>query len=96
MNKIKLYWEFYKSTLFANLLFSVVISLIVFPLFFTILPIVIMTGGPVLSLFYKEISQKNEYYFYYNRGISKISLILSNMFLNVLTGLILLFVIVNV
>lgn len=96
MDRIRLYWEFHKSTVILNLVFSVVLSLIVFPLFFTVLPISLMTGGPILSLFYKEISHKNEYYFYYNRGISKINLIITSMFLNVLTVLILLFIISNV
>jgi hypothetical protein len=96
MDKLKLYWEFYKSTLVTNVLFSIVLSLIIFPLFFTLLPILIMTGGPIISLFYKEISNKNEYYFYYNRGVSKLSLIIINILLNVLTGFILLFVIMNV
>lgn len=36
----------------------------------------IMTGGFILSAFYFELSRKNEYYFYYNLGISKIKLLL--------------------
>jgi len=55
-----------------------------------------MTGGPLLSLFYKEISRKNEYYFYYNRGISKLNLIVVSMALNVLTGIVLKMIISNV
>jgi hypothetical protein len=35
----------------------------------------IMTGGFFLSVFHFETSRKNEYYFYYNLGISKIKLI---------------------
>lgn len=34
-----------------------------------------MTGGFLISAFYFEISRKNEYYFYYNFGISKIRLL---------------------
>ncbi len=55
-----------------------------------------MTGGPILSIFYKEISKKNEYYFYYNRGISKVNLIAFSMILNMLTGIILIQVITHV
>ncbi|NOU47073.1 MAG: hypothetical protein HOO86_08430 [Bacteroidales bacterium] len=88
MDTIKLYWEFHKSTLIINWLFSMAISLLGFP--FVIFPIVTMTGGPFLSLFYKEIAHKNEYYFYYNRGISKLNLIIVSMIANILTGIILL------
>jgi hypothetical protein len=33
-----------------------------------------MTGGFFLSAYYFEITRKNEYYFYYNLGISKVRL----------------------
>jgi len=36
----------------------------------------ILTGGFFLSAFYFEVTRKNEYYFYYNLGISKMKLIL--------------------
>jgi len=36
----------------------------------------IMTGGFFISAFYFEITRKNEYYFYYNLGLSKTKLIL--------------------
>ena len=36
----------------------------------------ILTGGFFLSAFYFEITRKNEYYFYYNLGLSKTKLIL--------------------
>jgi len=36
----------------------------------------IMTGGFLLSAYYFEITRKNEYYFYYNLGLSKIKLLL--------------------
>jgi hypothetical protein len=37
----------------------------------------IMTGGFLISAFYFEITRKNEYYFYYNLGLSKLKLFLS-------------------
>lgn len=37
----------------------------------------LMTGGFLISVFYFELTRKNEYYFYYNLGISKIKLLLS-------------------
>jgi hypothetical protein len=96
METIRLYWTFHKSTLALNLLFSFAISLILAALFFKVFPISIMTGGPLLSFFYKEIARKNEYYFYYNRGISKLNLIVVSMALNVLTGIVLKIIISNV
>jgi len=89
MSKLALYWEFYKSTLVVNWIFSIAISLILLPTFFTTLSISVMTGGPLLSLLYKEISSKNEFYFYYNQGVSKVRLVISCMILNILVGLIL-------
>jgi hypothetical protein len=60
------------------------------------MPIMSMTGGPLISLFYKEVSRKNEYYFYYNRGISKISLIVMSLAFNALVGVILISIIQHV
>jgi len=90
MQKVRLYWEFHKSTLFLNWVVSLISILLTKSFLFV--PITMMTVGPFLSLFYKEISSKNEYYFYYNRGISKINLIVVNLILNILTGLILLYI----
>ena len=59
------------------------------------IPLMSMTGGSLISIFYKEISRKNEYYFYYNRGISKIKLIVVSLILNVLVGVILISIIQN-
>jgi hypothetical protein len=44
----------------------------------------IMTGGFFLSAYYFEITRKNEYYFYYNLGISKIKLLLLAFSLHIL------------
>ena len=40
--------------------------------------------GPAFALFVKELSRSGEYYFYYNRSISKIKLIIIYMVLNIL------------
>ena len=91
MDNVKLYWEFHKSTLIINWTFSFAFSMILIsPL---LIPIVSMTGGPLISIFYKEISRKNEYYFYYNRGISKLNLIIISLILNILIGLVILFIV---
>ena len=90
MNKLKAYWIFHKSTVILNLVSSAALSLITLPVFLVVFPILIMTSGTLISLFYKEITHKNEYYFYYNLGISKPTLLVMNEFFNILTGLILL------
>ena len=46
-----------------------------------------MASGAFLSLFYKELSRKNEYYFYYNRGITKLKLWSLTLLLNFFFGL---------
>ena len=51
-----------------------------------------MTGGFLLSAFYFEITRRNEYYFYYNLGLSKIKLIMSAYFLNFIIVVPLLFI----
>ena len=68
---------------------AIACSVIFLELFLLVLPIAIMTAGTFLSLFYKELSKKNEYYFYYNRGISKINLYVFTIILNVFTGILL-------
>ncbi|MBK8884476.1 MAG: hypothetical protein IPN67_19605 [Bacteroidales bacterium] len=52
----------------------------------------IMTGGFLLSVFYFEISRRNEYYFYYNLGISKVRLLLIAYALHLIFILPLLFI----
>jgi ABC-type Na+ efflux pump permease subunit len=85
MKDIPYYWEFHKSTLLINWAFSIALSLMSSPL---MIPIMTISGGPFISLLYREISRKNEYYFYYNRGITKIRLIVISMVFNALTSLI--------
>jgi len=93
MENFRLYWEFHKSTLLINWVASIALALLTMtPLYF---PIATMTGGPFISLFYKEITAKNEYYFYYNRGISKINLMVVNIILNILPGIILTYIVLK-
>jgi len=92
MNKLKAYWIFHKSTLTINIITSASFSLIYFQLFFRLFPTMMMTAGTMIGIFYKEITHQNEYYFYYNLGISKANLIAVNALLNILTGLMLLLI----
>lgn len=53
-------------------------------LFIFIYTVWIMTGGFLLSAYYFEITRRNEYYFYYNLGLSKISLLLYTYTLHII------------
>ena len=96
MVKLTLHWEFFKSTLVLNLSVSVILTFIVFMAlknFYDVPPPLhivyircFMIGGPLLCLFYKEMTRKNEYYFYFNRGISKLSLYIVTLSTYILTG----------
>ncbi len=77
-----------KTILKLNIVFSTVLTFLSYlllskesshsPMFLVISAFAfwIMTGGFLLSAYYFEISRKNEYYFYYNMGISKIKLLI--------------------
>jgi hypothetical protein len=78
-NKLKLLIIFYKSTL----LLSIACGL----MFFIAFGFGFLSAGSVISITYKEISKQHEYYFYYNKGISKFTLILSCVVLNLAIGL---------
>jgi len=96
MVKLTLHWVFFKSTLVFNLSSSVLLSFIVYmalknfpdvpPPLHMVYIRCCMFGGPLLCLFNKEMTRKNEYYFYFNRGISKISLFIVTLSGYVLTG----------
>ena len=90
MNGLKLYAHFYRSTLLINWSTSIFFSLILYP--FTKTAIIYnfslfsMTLGFIVAILVKESSflNKDEYYFYYNFGISKIKLIILSSFMNIL------------
>jgi len=43
--------------------------------------------GTAITLLYKETTKKHEYYFFYNMGLSKLSLILTCAIGNLIVGL---------
>jgi hypothetical protein len=96
MKKLTLHWEYFKSTLVLNFSSSVLLSFIIYmalknfpdppPPLHIVYIRCCMFGGPLLCLFYKEMSAKNEYYFYYNRGVSKLSLFITTLSAYVLAG----------
>lgn len=94
---IRLFLPYNKTILKTNIVFSIFLTLLSGLLFLTktsphspayiiIFSFIvwIMTGGFLLSAFYFEISRKNEYYFYYNMGLSKFKLFLAAYLLNFL------------
>jgi hypothetical protein len=93
----RLFLPYNKTILKTNIVFSIFLTMLSGLLFLTktsphspafiiIFSFIvwIMTGGFLLSAFYFEISRKNEYYFYYNMGLSKIKLLLTAYLLNFL------------
>ncbi len=78
----RLYWAFYKSTLIISIITSCIAAAILQSggLEYSYLENLMfcnITVGPFCALMYKEISHPGAYYFYYNRTISKIKLIVS-------------------
>jgi len=88
-----MYWAYYKSTIVVNLCVSVAIVLIANFLYGADLSIYLFAVsiafiGPSFAFLYKEIVRPLEYYFYYNRAISKIKLIAFCLTVNVLLAII--------
>jgi hypothetical protein len=94
---IKLFLPYNKTILKTNIIFSILLTMLSLLLFLTknsphsptyiiIFSFIvwIMTGGFLLSAFYFELTRKNEYYFYFNLGFSKIKLLLIAYMLNFL------------
>lgn len=105
MRKTKLYFGFFLSTLFVNLGTSVVLCFLVYmgvanaPVVFSSPPPVwriyvscCMIGGPWFSLLHKEMTHKNEYYFYYNQGLSKVSMIAGMFGIYLVSGIVILLI----
>ena len=84
MNKsnLNLYRAFYKSTVILNICVSFVIAFVTGQ-FFAFFAISYATLGLLAVFLYKEIAYPAEYYFYYNRGITKIKLIIFCFLVNI-------------
>jgi len=91
--KLQPFIVFYKSTLALSMCFAVMAAAFALTssliIMIRIFAVSFMTGGTVLSLLYKEISLKHEYYFYYNQSISKTVLILTCTLMNITIGILL-------
>lgn len=88
-NKLLLLSEFYKSTLVLSIGSSFLIGVLGFMnlrSFFAPFGICLLSGGTVISLLHKEIAKQQEYYFYYNKGLSKLTLIVACVCTNLFIG----------
>jgi|GEM_PF-3246415 len=83
---LRLLLTFYRSTLALNWGFSLACAILVFIQFPKVLPISLMSSGSLLSFYYKSLSRKGDYFFYYNRGISKTQLLLFTLLMNGCSG----------
>lgn len=87
MHKLKLFTVFYKSTLILSIVFSLTVAGFGIAIgFITAFGLAFMTGGWILSLYYKEVTHKNEYLYYQNMGLTKSTLIISCILFNILIG----------
>jgi hypothetical protein len=101
MNFLMIYWAFYRSTVTVNFAVSFTVSFVTLmlgfiPGCFTVFAVSLITAGLFLAFMYKEVVCPQEYYFYYNRGISKIKLILFCFFVNALPSALILIIVASV
>jgi len=88
-NQFKLLAVFYISTLTLSVAPSVMLAGLssmnpVFMLFS--FGLAFFSAGTLITLLYKETSKQHEYYFYYNMGLSKKSLMLTCIIGNLIFG----------
>ena len=98
-NFLALYWAFYKSTITLNISvsFAIAVTCMIFGgNFFVVFAGSFMSVGALVAFLYKEIFSPFEYYFYYNRGISKIKLIIFCLLFNILPATIILIIVNHV
>lgn len=81
--KMRAFFHFYKEIQYFNIPFSLVVAVFgmigsedmlqgfVFTFFLSLL-----SGGYLLSLYFYELRNKKRYYFYYNKGFSRLTLVL--------------------
>ena len=79
-----MYWYFYRSTIILNICVSILVAFFTGSLFLVVFPVCFATIGLFAVFLYKEVARPLEYFFYYNRGITKIKLFLFCMLINIL------------
>jgi len=90
--QLKLLAIFYKSTLLFSIACGVMLGALNFQIFFVAFGFSFLSAGTVISLLYKEMSKQHEYYFYYNKGISKQTLIFTCILTNLVIGILLIII----
>lgn len=86
---VKLVYNYYKDTHQVNIPFSLLIGAIgglvekdFWQAFLATFSFSLLTGGLLLSLYLHQLRYKEQYYFYYNRGLSKIHLAVACLVIN--------------
>lgn len=86
-NRFKLHYVFFRSVLVPSVAIGVLLGLFAAMSRYTLaVPSIaelssFVPFGLVLSLAYKEIAHKEEYYFYFNQGITRVELWIVSLFL---------------
>jgi len=92
VKNITMYWAYYKSTIVLNLCVSIAITLIAnfygADVSLYLFAISLAFIGPAFAFLYKEIVRPLEYYFYYNRGITKVKLMVFCLTVNTLLAMV--------
>lgn len=94
MHIIKGSWLFYKRLILPSLSLSILLTLfsMEFVDFFQGIAISYMILTPFFHFFLYEHTVPNEYFFYHNLGLNKISLWINTMSVSLIIGFILMFV----
>ncbi|WP_308550201.1 hypothetical protein [uncultured Parabacteroides sp.] len=81
MTRFRLYLTFFRTTLLTSIVIGVALAFVVFILhsrdFVGSALLFIPTFGLGMDLLYKEVSYKEKYFFFYNKGISKAELLVA-------------------
>ncbi len=75
LNETELLLIYYKDTVKFNAPFSIIIGFLKMSIsFLDAFSLSFLTGGFLLSIYFYNLRNKNEYYFYYNRGFTNLHL----------------------
>lgn len=96
MQKLKLYLHYHRSLLAFNLPFSLLVSVVGFAVaargligLINGFSLSLLTGSFILSLYFYEQRYKDQYYFYHNKGLGKVALIVGSYLFNVVLAILL-------
>lgn len=82
-------FQFYKELLSINVTISICLAVLTHDGFGIYgFPFSFMSAGYLLSLAYFEVTKSNQYYFYFNKSLSRLYLFLSACFINAVLGLV--------